>query len=57
MVLKAASTSRYLFSTDIFNCTDSELRMVVPWTLDVYSHSFEGDTINLNDKKMNLILS
>jgi len=34
-----------------------ELRVAVSWTLDEHSPSFEGDTIPLNDKKMNLILS
>ena len=57
MVLKAAFTRGYLFSADIFNCTVLELKIAVPWTLHEYSYSFGGDTINLNDKKMNLILS
>lgn len=57
VVLKAAFTSGYLFPADIFTCIVLELRIAVSCTIDEYSHSFEGDTINLNDAKMNLILS
>lgn len=48
VVLKAAFTTGSLFSAGTFTCAVLELRIPLPWTLHEYSHSFEGDTINLN---------